>query len=393
MSFAFSLVVDLTQVERRLARLQAQLIWYRGSVDHFVSHDVVVDYAAQLAKRYFPIRSNNAVYLEPVINAFSYDLVLAPMHHRCHHLWRYNYDDLDILAQFYRFSNDKHGYYHLAQGTLERPTGPLFEEGCRLLGIRIGDSEELFSTYYVEGARARVPARVIETIAGLPSDHELNGHYGFLEQESTKRSRKLAGAGRFRFLRRGRTWMALGTSPSARTHDIRREGGNEVFGYRIAVRDQEVQISVAKSVLAQARADIVAILESESTLSWRMKQLCDFYRRFHHQHRFVNANNWFELDQWISRRVSRLARSQPKHSNQLYLAGEHLPKVPTYLPRRSNFFWGIAEVNCPYSSLWNPHTWPQPDRDLPQIVPVKPAIINKEKQSNDKNHDPHTTEA
>jgi hypothetical protein len=212
MSFAFSLVVDLTLVERRLARLQAQLIWYRGSVDHLVSHDLVVEYATQLAKRYFPKRSDNPVYLEPVINAFSYDLVLAPMHHRCHHLWRYNYDDLDILAQFYRFSNDKHGYYHLAQGAQERPTAPLFEEGCRLLGIRIGDSEELFSKYYVEGARARVAARVIETIAGLPFDHELNGHYGFLEQESTKRSRKLEGAGRFRFLRRGRTWMALGTS-------------------------------------------------------------------------------------------------------------------------------------------------------------------------------------
>jgi hypothetical protein len=80
-------IVDaLNQLEQRLACLQQQLIWFRGSTEHLVNHAVVREYAGQLACRYFPIRASNMLYLEPVIQSFCYDLVLAPAVHRHHHL-------------------------------------------------------------------------------------------------------------------------------------------------------------------------------------------------------------------------------------------------------------------------------------------------------------------
>ena len=360
----FSGGVDLTALERRLGRLQSELIWYRGNVDNLINHDLVMNYAAQLARRYFPIRAENPIYIEPIIHSFACDLVLAPMHHRYHHLWRYDYDDLDVLSQFYKFSTPRQGYYHVAHGTLSPPTPQLFEAGCCILGARFETSDELFSAYYVEGARARVAARVIETIAGLPSDHDLNRHYGFLAQESAKRRRRVNGEGRFRFLRRGRSWMALGTHANDSTTDLRRSGICDLFGYRVHITQGDLRISVSKELLEFARAEIVTILESESAPFNRIARVNNFYERFHHQHRFANATNWSQLDQFLLKWIRKMVRSVPKSRYVVYLAAKNKPAMATYLPRRSNFFWDLSELKCPYHSLWNPYRWPQPAPEI-----------------------------
>lgn len=358
----------LNDLERKLGSLQRQMIWFRGGTEHFVSHASVREYAGQLACRYFPIRASNSIYLEPVIHAFCHDLVLAPSVHRHHHLWRYNYDDLDILAQFYRFSTPRQRYYHLAYGTLSPPTLDLFEAGSRMLGIHVADPEELFAAYYLEGGRARVAARVIESIAGLPCDVRLNDHYAFLELESTKRLRKLRGQGRFRFLRKGRTWMALGTHASNATVDLREQAVHDLFGYQICLERGKVRVSVSKTTIERAKAELTAILESESQSYYRLLKLNEFYAGFYHQRRFANAMDWYRLDEFVRRGVRKMLRSGPKFKYRLPLAGKKRREIITYLPRRSNFFWNLEELKCPYHAIWNPYRWAQPDRVQHMIV-------------------------
>jgi hypothetical protein len=366
--FAFCRYVNaLTELERKVGLLQRQLIWFRGSIEHVISHSSIREYAGQLASRYYPIRANNAAYLEAPVHAFCYDLVLAPAVHRYHHLWRYNYDDLDILAQFYRFSTPRQRYYYVAHGTLGPPTVALFNGGCSILGVDAGDTEELFSGYYLEGARARVPARVIESIAGLPWDIQLNQHYGFLEMESQRRLRKLRGQGRFRFLRRGRTWMALGTHAAEGTTDLRERPISDLFGYQIWIEQDEIRASVSRSAVELVQAELLAIIESESRSYYRLHKANEFYLSFCHQRRFANAVNWYRLDEFLARRVRRMVRSGPKLEYSLVRAADNRPEIVTYLPRRSNFFWNLGEVNCPYHALWNPYRWPQPD-GLRQII-------------------------
>lgn len=357
--------MELSEVEKQVTKLQSKLIWYRGPVGEFARNKTIIQYAAGLAKHYFPKRADNSEYIAPVVHAFACDLVVAPMIHRYHHLWRYNYDDLDLLAQFYVFSTPSRRYYHVAVGEYPRPTTEEVKRGCALLEIDLGEHlDELFNTYCLEGARSRVAARVLESIAGLPADHALSEHYGFLEMASHRNLRALRGQGKFRFLRKGSHWMALGTAPGYRTQDLRQDTIGDLFGYRIQVGAKDkIQISVCRYALEQAKAEIAAILDTESTrVDWLLNRVSHFYKNFHRDHRFANVTDWVEMDRWVLRRVKNFLRHFPKNDFTVYQASRHKPWSSTYLPRRSNFFWNVSELKCEFVDIWNPYRWPEPRR-------------------------------
>lgn len=348
-----------------LLNLQKRLIDHAGDLDNVINSSVVQEYARFLAAKYFPKRAGNELYLEPAVHAFACDLVAAPRLHGEAHLWRYNYDDLDILSQFYKYTNKRNGYYHVAIGRTEWPTIERFQQGCKLLEIDFGPNiDDLFNAFRLEGARSRPAARLIETIAGYPSDVALNRAYGFLECESQQRLRRRKGLGRFRFLRRGRQWFALGTKPAPFTTDIRREPLADIFGYRIGLTtDGKAHISVNRRSIDEAKEEILALLETEAKIGFKLRLVSDFYKRFHHQRRFANATDWREMDAWLLRKVRKEMRSHPKSSHSVYLASKHPPQGTTFQPRRSNFFWNVqAELKCDYELIWNPFMWPEPDR-------------------------------
>jgi hypothetical protein len=356
--------LELSEVEKQVASIQQKLIWHRGSIVKYISNENVKFYAAELAAHYFPKRADSPIYLAPVAHAYAVDLTLAPILHRTHHLWRYDYDNLDIVSQFYKFTTPSKEYYHLAHGKLPTITVDDVRYGCEILRIDLGEHiEVLFDTYYVEGARARVAARVLEALAGLQFDYQLNKEYGFLETESHKQLRKMEGKGRFRYLRRGREWMALGTAEMAETIDLRKEPARNFFGYRIELQNKRVRISLSKQEVDQAKAEILAILESESSIVWRVKKVNSFYENFHKRHRYINAFSWSGLDHWVQTRVAQAGRtSEQKRDWQVYQASKH-KKPATNQPRRGNFFWDIKKsLNFGYQELWNPYRWPQPER-------------------------------
>jgi hypothetical protein len=358
--------VELSDVEKRVAKLQAKLISHPDSLSASVRSEAVLQYAAALARHYFPKRADNETYLAPVVHAFACDLVVAPVIHQCHHLWRYNYDDLDILAQFYVFTTPSRKYYHVAQGESARPTPEEMRKGCALLKIDLGEHlEELFNTYYLEGARSRVAARVLESIGGLCRDHELNRYYGFLELPSHRNLRAFQGQGKYRFLRRGCQWMALGTAPSHNTLDLRQEALGNLFGYRIQVgAKNKIQTWVSRRTMEQAKAEIAAMLESESAqVHWLVNRVSRFYKHFHLEHRFANATDWVEMDKWVLRHVRRFLRRLPKMEFSIYQATRNKPWMSNYLPHRSNFFWNVSELKCDYADIWNPYRWPEPKRE------------------------------
>lgn len=353
----------LSDIEKQVTKLQTKLINYRGPVSKLIRDQIIVQYAAALARHYFPKRADNPAYIAPVVHAFACDLVVAPMIHRFHHLWRYNYDDLDLLAQFYIFSTPSRKYYHAAVGFLPPPSVEEVRQGCVLIGIDLGEHlDELMNTYRLEGARSRVAARVLESIGGLAADQLLNQHYGFLERESHRNLRALRGQGRFRFLRRGRQWMTVGTAPGYLTSDIRQEVLADVLGYRIEVGSKiKIHASVSRRAIEQAKAEMAAMLETESSnVMWQVKRVSDYYRNFHRERRFANATDWVEIDRWVLRRVRKFLRSLPKTELTIYQASKNKPWSVTYLPRRTNFFWNISELNCEYADIWNPYRWPEP---------------------------------
>ena len=356
---------QLTLIEKEVAKLQARLIWHRGSLDQFIENDLIKIYAAELAQFYFPKRADSPLYLSPVAHAFAVDLAIAPALHRLHHVWRYDYDSLDVLANFYCFSTPSKGYYHLAQGKLPPLRIEQVQEGCAWLGIELDNHiETLIETYCVEGARGRVAARVLETLAGLTHDREQNALYGFMEQEQQRRLRKFKGQGRFRFLRRGRYWMALGTAEQVTTLDIRKDPPTNLFGFRVTVEKEKVRIYVAKSAIEMLKADLIATLEKEASIVWRVQKVNTLYEDFHRRHRYANAFNWTNLDNWVERRVREAARtSEVKREWQLYQARLHGRSL-IHQPRRTNFFWDVEQLKFAYRELWNPYRWPEPERFL-----------------------------
>lgn len=322
-------------------------------------------YAIELAQHYFPKRADTAAYIAPIAHAFSVDLVIAPILHRTHHLWRYDYDGLDVVSQFYKFSTPSKGYYHLSYGKLPSPNPESVREGCQRLGVDLGEHVSiLFDTYQVEGARARVAARILEALAGLAFDYEQNQEYGFMQTEVKQQLRKMQGKGRFRYLRRGREWMLLGSSAGKETVDIRQFPVNNLFGYRIEIQNIKVRVTLAKAEVELAKAKALSLLESESSIIWRVKQINSFYENFHKTHRYVNSFNWTGLDHWIAERVEKAARnSEQKRDWHVYQANKH-KYAAVNQPRRGNFFWNIRELNCDYINIWNPYRWPAPVEDI-----------------------------
>ncbi|MGH9763761.1 MAG: hypothetical protein ACREAC_23260, partial [Blastocatellia bacterium] len=364
---------DLTELERKVIDIQQDLLRDKRPLDKLVTDDIIVQYARQLARHYLPKRFESERYIEPVIHAFCCDLVIAPLLHLKNYLWRYNYDDLDIVSNFYYFSEDTHGYYHLAHGRTDPPSLEALIEGFRLFELKLSEThaERLFQTYSVDGARARVAARVVETVAGRALDEVLNQHYGFLEHGSQQRLRRRNGLGRFRFLRRGRDWMALGTHPAPGTTDIRTQPPADLFGYRIRVTEEGIKVGLADRLFEQAKADLLDILEGEASVFWRVKRASDYYKYFYEQYRFANdPAPWRLLDKWLLVRVTKLLRAIPKDTGEgppaarlLDLNSFRKKRSIPHRPRRTNFFWKVEEeLNCPYLLIWNPYRWPEPDK-------------------------------
>ncbi|HYL98685.1 MAG TPA: hypothetical protein VEZ90_07000 [Blastocatellia bacterium] len=308
--------IELSDLEHSVMKLQHELVSFHSPVDALLSNESIRAYAEQLARHYFPKKCHSELYIEPVIHSFCCDLVLAPAIHGTKHLWRYNYDDLDIVSNFYHFSQEQLKYYHFASGRNDTPTLEAFEEGLRLFRVRLGTAhiEKLFDTYSVEGLRARVAARVIEAIAGRAQDEILNRHYGFLENESIQCLRKMKGLGRFRFLRRGRDWMAIGTHAAHGTVDIRKQPLADVFGYRVRLTQEGIQVGLSRRLIDQAKADMSGILERGARVFARIRKASEYYKHFHEEHRFANAASWLILDDWLVVRASILLRSVPKKS-------------------------------------------------------------------------------
>lgn len=351
-----------SSTERQVAKLQERLIDYRGSLQHHIENPIVQSYAEELARHYYPKRADNPLYLEPVVHAYTVDLVTAPLLHSRAWLWRYNYDDLDLLSQFYRQAHKRNGYFWIASRSLEKPKPDGVYEGCRQLGVELGDHVgRLFATYSLDGARSKVAARVIEAFGGLPHDEGLNELYGFKFNESERNRRAYAGLGRYRFLRRGREWMASGTAYAIGARDLRKEECDDLWGYRVWIsKDKGVQISVSVEEIRRFKAEALALLfaDDDTPISYRLKNVSDLYRRFHRRRRFANATDWRSLDEWLLKRKRKLERSEPKPGRTIFLTRDHRNEGVTLLPRRSNFFWNASkELNCPYPAIWNPYLW------------------------------------
>lgn len=350
----------LSILEKEVCKLQSRLIWYRGSLDQFINSEPIKHYAIELAKHYFPRRSDNEIYIAPVAHAFAVDLCVAPVIHRTHHLWRYDFDSLDILSQFYRFSTPSKGYYHVAYGILDKITVKDVEYGCNHLGIELGDHiKVLFDTYQVDGARAKVAARTIEALGGLRFDIDRNDDYGFLEREAFKQIRKMKGKGRFRYLRRGRQWMALGTAESRETLNIKLFPAT-VFDYRVEMQNLKVKITLLKTTIEEFKGKILGVLEGETSIIWKVREINRIYEHFYKEHHFINGFSWTGLDTWVKNAVSKAAKtSEVKQEWSTYQAG-YQKDGPTNQPRRGNFFWNVSTLKCDYRLLWSPYKWLSP---------------------------------
>lgn len=212
--------------------------------------------------------------------------------------------------------------------------------------------------YNLRGGRARVAARVVEAVSGLYFDKVINGHLGFADSESIRNLRVRNGLGKFRYLRRGRQWMSIGTKPSPDSIDLRRELIADLWGYQIRYdkKDKSVKVSVSNRELNWGKAQMTALLEADTFPGTRLKNVSDFYRDFHRERRFTNTTNWFLLDEWLLTRTQKLRRAMGKGKWKLFLVQEHPAGQITYLPRRSNFFWDIKKnLNCAYKLIWNPY--------------------------------------
>lgn len=351
--------LELTDGEKYVVKLQSRLIDCRGDFGKYLDDERVREYARYISKYYFSRGKNNDVYLEPVIDSFVGDLVLAPKLHSIKYLWRYNYDDLDLLSNFYSFAHEKNGYFHLAHGELPTPTKRNFKQGLRILGVDLGDYlDKIWDAFLLEGKRSNVARRVINAVAGLHFDKLTNERYGFDESESIKNRRKADGLGKFRYIRRGLKWMALGTRKAAETVDLRDESISDLWGYRIK-RDkqkQAIKIAVSNNGRQQFQADVRGILEKKINPRTKLKEVSNYYYYFFARHRFANNTNWFEIDKWVLRRTQYTRKMIPKGEGHIFLAGKNYKGVSTFLPKRCNFFWNLLEeLNCDYKLIWNPH--------------------------------------
>jgi hypothetical protein len=351
---------ELSKLEKQVSKIQQRLIDRPYEIADALTKKPLKDYAQELAKHYFP-RAKSDVYLEPATEAFIIDLATAPLFHAQPYLWRYNYDDLDLLSNFYKFTNHKHKYFHIATGEQPPPTPDLVEKGASLLGINYKKPtiERLFVTYQQRGLRSRIAARILETIAGVEHDYQQNKLYGFMLDPSKRNLRAAEGLGKFRYLRKGRTWLALGTAVSDHTKDLRKEDV-EVFDYTISFKNQEVKTAITRKHIEAFKIQAKEILNDESSIYIRLKRAETVYKSFFLKHRFTNIKDWKEVDIWLKNQSSKARKSYPKFQFEIFKGSVH-PLPTVYQPRRSNFFWNPQEeLHCDFKTIWNPYNWEEP---------------------------------
>ena len=301
----------LSPNEKYLIKLQNRLIDHRGSLSKYVADSTVIDYAGELARYYYPKKAANPVYLEPVCDSFLIDLLTAPRLHSFAYLWRYNYDDLDLLSNFYYFAQRRNGYFHISCGQLPAPSFADFTNGLNLLNLDLGDyAEKIWYASFLTGKRSNVARRLIENISGSAFDEQMNEEYGFAENISKRNLLKKEGRGKFRYLRRGRDWMTIGTSAHAATFDLRHTPLANLWGYgvRYDKREQKIKISVSNSNLKNCKAQISGILEAGLGAAAKLIKVNDYYRHYYNRHRFGNNTNWHELNMWLLRQTKDLRR-------------------------------------------------------------------------------------
>ncbi len=353
-------MIELNKLENQVSKIQQRLIDRPGEISAAIIQKPLKEYAQELAKHYFP-RAKSDVYLETAVEAFIIDVATAPILHRQNYLWRYNYDDLDILSNFYKFTNHKHKYFHVSTGELPPPTHDAVRKGCHLLGITLKDEtiERLLEINNLSGLRARIAARILEPLAGIEHDHQQNKLYGFLMDPSKRNLRAAQGLGKFRYLRKGRTWLALGTASVEGTTDLRKADA-EVFDYVISFQNQEVKTLVASRFIEALKIQLKEILISDSPIFIRLKRVEQAYEYFFLRHRFTNRTDWRSIDTWIKNQSSKARKAYPKFDYQMFRASLHTAPT-TYQPRRSNFFWKPAEeLHCSFKTIWNPYNWDEP---------------------------------
>lgn len=359
---------QLNKLEKQVSKIQQRLIDRPYEIANFLTQtpqktqNPLKDYAQELAKHYFP-RAKSDIYLEPATEAFTIDLAIAPLLHAQPHLWRYDYDDLDILSNFYKFTNHKHKYFHVATGELPPPTLETVSKGCQILGFNLlkGTIEKLLVTYQQKGLRSRIAARILDQLAGIEHDHQQNSIYGFMLAPSKRNLRAVEGLGKFRYLRKGKTWLALGTAVSDHTKDLRKEHeGVEIFNYTISFKNQEVKTAITKKHIESLKLQIKEILNEDSAIYIRLKKAETFYKSFFLKHRFTNTKDWKELDIWLKNQSSKARKPYSKFQFEIFKGSLH-PLPTVYQPRRSNFFWNPAEeLHCDFKTIWNPYNWEEP---------------------------------
>ncbi len=352
---------ELSKLEKQITKIQQRLIDRPYEIAQSLTQKPLKEYSLELAKHYFP-RSKAEDYLLTAAEAFAVDLATAPYLHTKHHLWKYNFNDLDILANFYKFTNNTHKYFHVSTGEQPPPTPDSVEKGSSLLGINYKKPviERLFETYNAAGLRSRIAARIIEQLAGVEHDHDQNKLYGFMLDPSKRNLRAAEGLGKFRYLRKGRTWLALGTAEvKGHTKDLRKEDA-EVFDYVVSFKDGKVKTAIAEQYIEAFKIEVREILNSDSPIYIRLKRAETAYQYFYSQHKFVNIMHWSQLDTWLKNQSSKARKRYPKFTFEIFRASTQ-PRTIIHLPARRNFFWNPSEeLNCEFIKIWNPYYWDEP---------------------------------
>lgn len=342
-------------------RMQRGLIDARGDLGRYLESDFVRAYARDLAAYYYPKWKDNEDYLRPVVDSFVVDLVVAPRLHSISYLWRYNYDDLDLLSGFYKLAQKKNGYFYLAYGATQTPTKRKLKQGLHKFQIDIGDhTNKLWNASQLDGKRGRVALRIVEAVCGLMNDSELNQTFGFANNESQRNKQKADGCGKYRYLRRGRLWFALGTRMKPGMIDIRKETVTDLWGYQIKFDDknQKMIIRVANPNRKQLLANVRAMVGRKGDVRKKLRDISNHYQRFFERHRFANSTSWHFTDKQILRRTLNLRKQIPNEEGKIFLAHKNFSGKATYLPKRNNFFWDAEKyLHCEFHQIWNPHNY------------------------------------
>jgi hypothetical protein len=351
---------ELTKLEKQVSKIQQILMDRPNKIGDSLKLKPLKEYSLELAKHYFP-RSKSEYYLQTAAECFAVDLATAPYLHTKHHLWKYNFNDLDILANFYKFTNTTHKYFHFSTGELPEPTPESVEKGASLLRITFKKPtiDTLFDVHNTGGLRSRIAARILETLAGVEHDQQQNKLFGFMLDPSKRNLRAVEGLGKFRYLRKGRNWLALGTAElKDHTKDLRKEDV-EAFDYTISFTDK-VKISITNKHIEAFKIQVKEILNSDSSILIKLRRAEAAYKNFYSQHKFVNIMHWSQLDTWLKNKSSKTRKPYPKFTFDMFRASTQ-PRTIIHLPARKNFFWNpSAELHCDFKTIWNPYNWQEP---------------------------------